>query len=391
MLLFWLRFLGIKASMKLYIDENIPYAKQFFSGFGELHFFSGRSVTAEQLSDADILLVRSITKVDEKLLNLNKKIQFVGTATIGTDHIDQTYLQNQNITFSSAPGCNKISVAEYVLSALLVLAEQKQFDLVDKTVAIVGAGNTGSAVFERLVALGICCKLYDPPLQQAGDNRDFCTFEEVIKADIISLHVPKTTKGEFPSVHMFNDTVLNKLDKNQCLINASRGEVIDNQALLKRAQQNNCPELILDVWENEPDIKKELLPYVMLATPHIAGYSLDGKVRGTEMLYQALCDHLNQKVEHKSTDFVAKAIISNVKVNQPLNQPLLKQLMHLIYDVRRDDALFRQMIDQDDGFDIMRKTYSERRELSTLFIDAPASENQLLQSLGFRTNVVKER
>ncbi len=377
--------------MKLYIDENIPYAKQFFSGFGQLQFFSGRTVTAEQLGDADVLLVRSITQVNETLLKFSDNLQFVGTATIGTDHIDQSYLSNKGINFSSAPGCNKISVAEYILSALLILAEQKQFQLINKTVAIVGAGNTGSAVYARLTALGITCKLYDPPLQRAGDRRVFCSFDEVIKADIISLHVPKIATGEFATVHMFNDTVLNQLGEHQCLINASRGEVIDNLALLQRAQQESPPSLILDVWENEPNVEKALLPYVLLATPHIAGYSLDGKARGTEMLYQALCEHLNQKTEHKTTDFVVKPSISNVTINQPLNQTLLKQLMHLIYDVRRDDALFRQMIDQDDGFDIMRKTYSERRELSTLTVDAPASQTQLLQSLGFETNVVKER
>jgi len=373
--------------MKIYIDENIPYAKQFFSGFGELHFFSGRSVTPEQLSDADVLLVRSITKVNEALLALNTNLMFVGTATIGTDHIDQAYLASRDIHFSSAPGCNKISVAEYILSSVLVLAEKYQFELTQKTVAIVGAGNTGSAVYQRLSALGMECKLYDPPLQLAGDERNFCSFEEVINADIISLHVPKVSAGEHPTVHMFDEEILNKLASEQILLNASRGEVIDNQALLKKAQAGEAPTLVLDVWEHEPTIEKALLPFVEIATPHIAGYSLDGKARGTEMLYQALCQKLEHNIEHKTEDFVVQAAISNVTIEQQISQPILKRLVHLIFDVRRDDALFRQMIDQPDGFDIMRKTYSERRELSTLNVKAPASQTQLLQALGFKASL----
>ena len=371
--------------MKIYIDENIPYGKQFFGGFGELHFFSGRSVTPEQLSDADVLLVRSITKVDHALLHLNNTLKFVGTATIGTDHIDQTYLTSRHISFSSAPGCNKVSVAEYILSSLLVLAEKQQFQLVDKSIAIVGAGNTGSAVHQRLSALGMDCKLYDPPLQLAGDARQFCSFDEVINADIISLHVPKISDGDYSTVHMFDEALLNQLTTEQILLNASRGEVIDNQALLKQARAGLSPTLVLDVWENEPVVEKALLPFVDIATPHIAGYSLDGKARGTEMLYQALCRQLQHEIVHKADDFVVQAAISTVTVEQEMSEPLLKRLVHMIFDVRRDDALFRQMIDQPDGFDIMRKTYSERRELSTLSVNAPASQTQLLQALGFKS------
>jgi erythronate-4-phosphate dehydrogenase len=377
--------------MKLYIDENIPYATQFFSDFGEISFFSGRTLTAEQLSDADVLLVRSITKIDQCLLQRNKTLQFIGTATIGTDHIDLDLLKQKGIKFTSAPGCNKISVAEYVLSSLLIVSEKNQFQLIDKKVAIVGAGNTGSAVYEKLTALGMKCKLYDPPLQIAGDKRNFCSFDEVLDADIITLHVPKTFDGEFPTVHMFDASVLAKLNNKQILINASRGEVIDNCALLTQVRQGNKPTLILDVWENEPNIEKQLLPYVEIATPHIAGYSLDGKARGTEMLYQALCQQLGQEIRHKADDFVVKPTITDITINQPLSQPILKQLMHLIYDVRRDDALFRQMIDQDEGFDTMRKTYSERRELSTLTVNTTASQIKLLQSLGFKCNDLSER
>ena len=204
--------------MNIYIDENIPYAKAFFLSFGKLHFFCGRSVNAKTLKDADVLLVRSITKVNEQLLYLNKNLKFVGTATIGTDHIDKSYLCSRGITFSSAPGCNKLSVAEYVLSALLVIAEQDLLNFSKKSVAIVGAGNTGSAVYQRLNALGLTCHLYDPPLQALGDEREFCSLETVLSADIISLHVPKVMNGKYSTWHLFNKTLLNQLNAEQILI-----------------------------------------------------------------------------------------------------------------------------------------------------------------------------
>lgn len=377
--------------MKIYIDENIPYGRDFFTHLGDVITFAGRDVTAEKVKDADILLVRSITQVNEQLLNLNTNIKFVGTATIGTDHIDIDYLQQRNITFSSAPGCNKVSVADYVLSALLVVAEQNQFRIAGKNVAIVGAGNTGSAVYKLLSAIGAKCKLYDPPLQQAGDKREFCEFEDVLNADIISLHVPKTASGDFPTIKMFDEQVLAKLSPKQVLVNACRGEVIDNQALLKLAKQNLTPTLVLDVWENEPNIETRLLPYVTIATPHIAGYSLDGKVRGTEMLYDALCEHLGIKSEQQGSHFIDSANILSITIAKECNEALLKKLVHLVYDVRRDDALFRSKALQAGGFDQMRKEYPERRELSTLTIDLfnnKPHHAQLidLQEVGFTIN-----
>jgi erythronate-4-phosphate dehydrogenase len=316
---------------------------------------------------------------------MNNKIKFIGTATIGTDHVDLDYIKQRNICFSSAPGCNKVSVAEYVLSALLALAEKHQFDLISKKVAIVGAGNTGSAVYKCLAALGINCILYDPPLQALGDKRDFCDFDSVLKSDIISLHVPKIIAGPFKTLHLFDKNSLEQLKPHQILINASRGEVIDNKALLNLALMEKAPTLVLDVWENEPEVEKKLLPFVDIATPHIAGYSLDGKVRGTEMLYNALCSYLKITPKLVSSDFMVKANISEIKLEQTLTAELVKSLVHLIYDVRRDDALFRKKVNELQGFDKMRKYYPERRELSTLTVNFSEPEQQTidLTKVGF--------
>ncbi len=370
--------------MKIYIDANMPFAEQMFAGIGEIVFIDGRNVTAADIKDADVLLVRSVTRVDEALLAQNDKIRFVGTATIGTDHIDKDYLHRRGIQFVSAPGCNKISVAEYILSALLAIAENSWIDLTEKSIGIIGAGNTGSCLYQRLSALGLKCYLYDPPLERLGDPREFSALGQVLAADIISLHVPLTRSGSDATYHLINEQVLSGLLPQQILINTSRGEVIDNQALLNRMQQGGGPKLIMDVWEGEPNIEQKLVPYVDIATPHIAGYSLDGKARGTEMLYEALCLSLSLMAKHKVVLFLPTPIIDYIKLKSDLGQGLIKSLVHLVYDVRRDDQAFRAKIGQPGSFDQIRKNYRERRELSTLNVSlTPGNEQSLLQSLGF--------
>ncbi|MDO6526796.1 4-phosphoerythronate dehydrogenase [Motilimonas sp. 1_MG-2023] len=370
--------------MKIFLDSNIPFAQEMFSDLGELHSFEGRNVTAEQLKDADALLVRSITQVNEALLCKNERLQFVGTATIGMDHIDKTYLSARNIPFHSAPGCNKESVAQYVVSAILVHAEKHLINLQGKTVGIVGAGNTGSAVWQKLTALGMKCHLCDPLLEQAGDKRQFVDMKTIMECDFISLHVPLTVDGDYATKHLFDQQRLRQLNQHQVLINTSRGDVINNQALLERVESGSLPTLILDVWENEPNIEMALLPYTDIATPHIAGYSLEGKANGTEILYRALCQQLGETPSKKVSQFLPPAVVDSIQINAELNQNLVKSLVHLVYDVRRDDNIFRAEIGLPNGFDLMRKNYRERREFSTLNVSLGANqEAHLLAALGF--------
>ena len=350
--------------MKIYYDENMPFASDFLSGIGELHSFAGRSLTADNLVDADVLFVRSITQVNQVLLKNSPNLTFVGTATIGFDHIDREFLNDKGISFTSAPGCNAISVAEYVLSCLVVLAERYHFSLMSKTVGIVGAGNTGTRLSEKLDALGISYKLYDPFLEKLSeDKRDFASLEDVLNCDVISLHVPKTKTGEYPTFHMLNEQRLSCLKPEQILINACRGEVIDNKALLNLKQGGHKLKLVLDVWENEPDILADLIPFCDIATAHIAGYSLEGKARGTEMLYQALCKHVDRPIEKRLVDFLPKPSVAKIELQQPFDEVSLNQLVKLVYDVRRDDGIFRQQL-AEKGFDYIRKTYPARREFS---------------------------
>ncbi|GAA0816881.1 4-phosphoerythronate dehydrogenase [Colwellia asteriadis] len=370
--------------MKIYFDENMPFAHEFFSGFGELVPFSGREITAEQVADADVLLVRSITQVNAQLLANNNKLSFVGSATIGTDHIDLPYLAGRDINFHSAPGCNAVSVAEYVLSSLVVLSERYLLDLSSLTVGIVGGGNTGTRLSEKLAALGIRYKICDPLLEQKPqDLREFSSLTEVLDCDVISLHVPKVTTGDHPTYHLLNSENLANLRDEQILISACRGDVIDNQALLALKQLGHGLKLVLDVWEGEPKVLEPLIPYTELATAHIAGYSLEGKARGSEMLYQALCQHLNLKVTHKLTDFLPSASITFVELKQDFSQILLNQLVKMVYDVRRDDAIFRQQLSVE-GFDSIRKSYPVRREFSAVTVSSsPNAYSDVPHHLGF--------
>jgi erythronate-4-phosphate dehydrogenase len=377
--------------MKIYFDENMPFATEFFTELsyfndgiigkkGELVPFSGRTLTAEQVADADVLLVRSITQVNEQLLHLNDKISFVGSATIGTDHIDLSYLAKRNISFHSAPGCNAISVAEYVLSALVVLAERYLLNLSSLTVGIVGGGNTGTRLSEKLSALGIEHKICDPLLeiqqsqQQAedksckpSDKRNYVSLSDILACDVISLHVPKVVGGDYATDKLINANNLALLREDQILISACRGDVIDNHALLALKASGHALKVVLDVWQGEPEVLEALIPYTEIATAHIAGYSLEGKARGSEMLYQALCQQLEIMPKYQLKNFLPSASIPRVEINQDFSQILLSQLVKMVYDVRRDDAIFRQQLFVQ-GFDSLRKNYPVRREFSAVTV-----------------------
>ncbi len=371
--------------MNIFYDENIPYAEEFFKDFGQLTPFAGRELSAEQVKDADVLLVRSITQVNESLLHLNNNIKFVGTATIGFDHIDQNYLAKRGIFFTNAPGCNAVSVAEYVLSSLMVLQQRQCLDLSNIKVGIVGAGNTGSRLTEKLDALGIDYLISDPLLEEAGDTRNFNPLTEVLGCDVISLHVPLTKTGKYPTYHLLNAQVLSKLTTKQTLINACRGEVVDNQALLAIKEQNMGPNLVLDVWENEPKILTSLIPFCEITTAHIAGYSLEGKARGTEMLYQALSKLQHQQADKALKQFLPVAKFTATQQSDLANQAFAEAIKHVfqVYDVRRDDSIFREKLSEY-SFDWIRKNYPTRRELSASTLQrCTITAQQQIEDLGF--------
>jgi erythronate-4-phosphate dehydrogenase len=372
--------------MKIVVDENMPHALELFAEFGEVIPLSGRHMQAADLQDADVLLVRSVTRVDAELLATSPRLGFVGTATIGTDHVDKALLAERDIPFFSAPGCNKYSVGDYVLSALLVLAERHELTLREMSLAVIGAGNTGECVAGKAEALGMRVLRCDPPraraAAQAGEAGAFVDYQSALGADIVSFHVPITCEGPDATFHLLDEQVIAARPAGQILINASRGEVWDNQALLARQQGLGPLRLVMDVWEGEPEPLRALVPHTEIATPHIAGYSLEGKARGTWMLYQALCQQLGRTPRQDLQSLLPVPEVRALTPGQPTDQALIKQLVHLIYDVRRDDARFRNRIEVPGSFDEQRKHYPERRELSSLQVCGQFAGDTLAR-LGF--------
>ena len=378
--------------MKIIADENIPCVEQAFASLGDVSLVSGRGMQPEQVRDADILLVRSVTRVDASLLE-GSSVRFVASATIGFDHVDRDYLQQQKIGFATAPGSNATSAAEYVVSVLMVLSEQRGFELAGKTVGIIGCGNVGSRVRQKLSALGMNCRVNDPPLQAGGGHDDFVSLNEVLQADIVTVHVPLTTNGPHPTFHLVNELFLDSLKPAAIFINTSRGAVADNRALDALLARRNELSVVLDVWEDEPAISASLLQQVDLGTPHIAGYSYDGKLRGTEMIYRAACDYFAQSVQWHAADELQRVACTDMQSREAGSALAVARAAVLgAYDVRQDDARLRATLslpaaERASAFDRLRKDYPVRREFteSTVLLDEPAGElGELLSGLGFK-------
>lgn len=375
--------------MNLIVDENIAFAQQAFSGFGNVKFVDGRSLTNSDVKDFDILIIRSVTKVDERLLQTSK-IKFVGTATIGTDHIDLDYLKKNNIFFADAKGCNADSVAEYVFTALLKIVSDKNISLKEKTIGVVGIGNIGSRVVRLAESFGMKVLKNDPPLERHGIGKNYVSLDEILKADIITLHVPLTYDGVDKTFHLLNEKNLKQIKKEAIIINTSRGGVIDNSALLNETRIKDF-QLILDVWENEPSINIDLSEKTEVATPHIAGYSLEGKVNGTKMIYDSLCNFLKIKSSWKPELPLINKNYLKLR-DADTDERKLYELFSSIYKIESDSLRFKEITklnqnEQARYFDFLRKSYPERREFNNFSVSLTENEKYLksvLESFRFK-------
>lgn len=372
--------------MRIVADENIPLVDEFFSGFGQITRLPGRGIKPADVADADVLLVRSVTRVNKALLT-GSKVKFVGTATIGTDHLDLDYFAEAGIGWSSAPGCNARGVVDYVLGSLLVLAEQQGADLASKVYGVVGAGQVGGRLVEVLRNLGWQVLVCDPP-RAAAEGGDFVSLEQILaECDVISLHTPITAVGEHPTQHLLDAARLAQLQPGSWLINASRGPVVDNQALLAALRQRPDLQAVLDVWEGEPLADQALVDLCQIATPHIAGYSLDGKLRGTAQIYQALCAHLAVAETVQLDDLMPPSWLPELTLNAEAQLPwALATICRAVYDPRRDDADFRRCVRGDESqrraaFDALRKHYPVRREIDGLSVRVQGEAPALIQQV----------
>lgn len=359
--------------MKIVADENIPLLDGFFKDMSQsLVTLPGRAIANSDLKDADVLLVRSITQVNEALLE-NTPVRFVGTCTIGTDHVDVEYLRENHIQFSNAPGCNAQAVVDYVISALMVLSETKLQSWSEFSVGIVGVGNVGGRLLQVLKGLGIHVVAYDPNVEPY--DTDECK-DAVWQQDVVTLHTPITKNGNHPTYHLVNEGVLQQMKPDACLINSCRGEVVDNMALLNHLEQHPKFQAILDVWEEEPAPSDELIRACLLSTPHIAGYSLDGKYKGTAMIYEALCEYWALPKRQKLAQMISEPPVRKLSTSQDAPAEfVVKQLVRTAYDIRDDHFRMRSLLglsneDKAVQFDWLRKHYPLRRDVTGLTVSS---------------------
>ncbi len=378
--------------MKIVADRAIPFVDYFFNTLGSVKLCEGNRISRADLIDADALIVRTVTRINRDLLE-GTNVRIVASATSGHDHVDTEYLQQQGIHFISAPGCNARSVAEFVLSSLFVLAQIGQFKLADKVVGIIGCGHVGIALYGFLRTLEINCLLHDPLLQQAGSHLPLVGMEAVLGADILSLHVPLTRTGPFPTLHMLNSERLARVSKDAIIINTSRGGVIDESALVSYMESAPDSAVVMDVWENEPAINRELVNKVSIATPHIAGYSSDAKLQGTATVFAGLSRLAGTGLNLPPLPELPLPETATIDLSGFDELADAVQMAVLAgYDVRTDCAALRQTMNSADAdkkklFSELRNQYPVRREFPAMTVRLAGQSillEQQLQKLGFK-------
>ncbi|MEM1041585.1 MAG: 4-phosphoerythronate dehydrogenase [Bacteroidota bacterium] len=357
--------------LRIVADANVPHALNAFQSFGSVALQAGQSIRSDEVADAEVLVVRSVTNVDQDLLQ-NSPVRFVGSATIGTDHVDQAYLSRQGIAFAHAPGSNAQSVVEYVLAALLAVHATRGRSIAGETVSVIGCGHIGRPLAGRLPSLGARVLRCDPPLAEAdeaaGRAHGYVSLDTVLaEADVVTLHTPLTRTGPHATHHLIGADELAAMKPDALLVNASRGAVVDNAALRDALGAGQIGGAVLDVWEHEPTPDPDLLRLADIATPHIAGYSFDGKVRGTAMLHDALAAWLGVPPAWDAESVLAEDL-------PPLNPPdtslsevaWLGALVRQAYDLRADNVRMRRLLERPAAergaaFHRLRRTYPRRR------------------------------
>ena len=373
-------------------DENMPSVEPLFDDFGKVVRVSGRDLSAEQLIEADLLLVRSVTNVNEALLSQAKNLKFVGTATIGMDHLDTAYLDNRQIAYSNAAGCNADSVVDYALAAIYREAAIRKVEPKTLSYGVIGAGNVGGRLVARLEELGVNVLVSDPPKVKRIPSFIDTPLDELLqKSDVVCCHLPLTKAGAHPTYHLLSEAELAHLKPDVIFLNAGRGPTVDGEALKAVALKHPDMTLLLDVWEFEPEVDLELAARTALATPHIAGYSLEGKLRGTFMLYQRFMEYLGV-VAGKQFSSILPLPEKPIMVLDDSTTAL--DVINFLYNYDADDMRFRDSLSleasvQRKRFDLLRKTYPVRREFSSLTLTGVVNDSlrHELHALGFNVEV----
>jgi erythronate-4-phosphate dehydrogenase len=375
--------------MKIVADDKIPFLKGTLEPFAEMVYIPGKQISREVLRDSDALLIRTRTKCNEELLK-GTNIRFIGTATIGFDHIDTHYCNRNQISWTNAPGCNSSSVQQYIAAALFRISSECHFDLKGKTLGIIGVGNVGSKVENLARNIGMKVLLNDPPRARLEGSKNFQSLNTILsESDIVTVHVPLNMKGEDTTFHLFDEVTLAKIRKGTWFINSSRGEVTDTFALKKALYSGNLGGAIFDVWENEPDIDPELLKLTLISTPHIAGYSTDGKANGTSMVVNSLSRYFSLPLKNWYPEDVPVPAFPDLSINcdGKSEEDVLREAIIHTYKIDDDNARFRL---SPGDFEKLRGDYPIRREFTSYTIDLKRGTEEvrrMLIALGFKIKV----
>ena len=372
--------------IKVVADDKIPFLKGVLEPFADVMYVPGMKITNSILKDADALLTRTRTKCTTGLLS-GTRVRFIGSATIGFDHIDTGYCELNNIKWTNAPGCNSSSVQQYITAALLKLENDKEFILKGKTIGIIGVGNVGSKVEAIARVLGMNVLLNDPPRAREEGMENFVTIDEILKrSDIVTLHVPLNMEGDDKTFHLMNAATFELMRDNAWFINTSRGEITDTIALSGALLSGKLAGAILDVWENEPDIDADLLDHAFLATPHIAGYSADGKANGTAMTVNSLSSFFGLPLKNWYPGNIPDPLLPVIELDGAgkSDEDILKEAVFHTYNIDEDDARLRRL---PADFEMQRGNYPLRREFGSYSIkeiNCSARCLNILERLGFR-------
>ncbi|MDO9153514.1 MAG: 4-phosphoerythronate dehydrogenase PdxB [Paludibacter sp.] len=366
--------------MKIIIDDKIPYIRGAFESVAEVIYLTGSKTTSEIVKDADAIITRTRTICNEKLL-AGSSVKYIASATIGYDHIDTDYCDAAGIRWTNAPGCNSKSVEQYIASTLMVLAEKKGWNLKEKCIGVVGVGNVGSKVARICEIFGMKVLLNDPPRERIESSEKFISLQTIMKeADIITLHVPLNLKGEDTTYHLGNEAFFNNLKRKPVLINSCRGEVIETNAVIAALQTGKISDFVCDCWENEPEVDLKLLKMTEIATPHIAGYSKDGKAKGTLMSVQAISEFFGLGLRNWQPSGIELPTFPIIEINGDglTEQDIIAEAILHTYDIRNDDCDFR---DNPVLFEQLRGDYPTRREFPAFTVKTEHVEKITVEKL----------
>ena len=371
--------------IRIIADDKIPFLKGVLEPFADIKYFPGNKITHEVLKHADGLIIRTRTKCTHELLD-DTSVRFIGTATIGFDHIDTQFCERKNIYWTNAPGCNSSSVQQYIAAALLKISSEFRFNLKNKSIGIIGVGNVGSKVEKFARIMGMKILLCDPPRARNEGDANFTQLDNLLrKSDIVTVHVPLNVVGEDNTYHLFNETTFKKMKKGAWFLNSSRGEITETSALKNLLISEISGGTVIDVWENEPDIDPELLTKTFIATPHIAGYSTDGKANGTAMVVNSLCKFFNLPLENWYPADVPLPFNPDITIDakDKSDEEIMREAVFHTYNIEEDDKKFRF---SPADFEKQRGNYRLRREFQAYnirLINNKKSILKLLEALGF--------